>query len=349
MHELDRGQAGALGGDRGAGEHPVEHHHVRRPALQQIGALVADVADEREQGVPERSHPGAEAGACLPVAQRVGLAVRDVEVRARSPELDELRAGSLDPLARGAMREHSHLVAALEEPARDGELRRRVAAESHQCLEDAHAKINFTQYQMKVSAPSLKKRPYRMSARADGAAATRERLLAAAWRYFSTRPYEDVRLSEIAAEAEVTAQTLHTNFGSKEQLFTTVAIRWGREEMAQRDEAPVGDVREAIEILFDRYEANGITVLRMLSEEERIPAVRRITDAGRAYHRDWVARTFQPLLHGLRGRARARRLAAIVVATDLLVWKLLRQDMQLDRESSEQIVAEMIQSLPPAR
>ncbi len=187
-----------------------------------------------------------------------------------------------------------------------------------------------------------------MSARADGAAATRERLLAAAWRYFATRPYEDVRLSEIAAEAEVTVQTLHTNFGSKEQLFTTVAMRWGREEMARRDEAPVGDVREAIEILFDRYEANGITVLRMLSEEERIPAVRRITDAGRAYHRDWVARTFQPLLHGLRGRARARRLAAIVVATDLLVWKLLRLDMQLDRRAAEQIVAEMVQSSPPA-
>lgn len=201
---------------------------------------------------------------------------------------------------------------------------------------------------MKVSAPSLQKRPYRMSARADGVAATRERLLAAAWRYFATRPYEDVRLSEIAAEAEVTVQTLHTNFGSKEQLFTTVAMRWGREEMARRDEAPVGDVREAIEILFDRYEANGITVLRMLSEEERIPAVRRITDAGRAYHRDWVTRTFQPLLHGLPGGVRARRLAAIVVATDLLVWKLLRHDMRLDRPNAERIVVEMVQFSPPA-
>ena len=126
-----------------------------------------------------------------------------------------------------------------------------------------------------------------MTARADGAAATRERLLTAAWRYFATRPYEDVRLSEIAADAEVTAQTLHTQFGSKEQLFTAVAMRWGLQEMARRDEAPVGQVREAIEILFDRYEANGKTVLRMLSEEERIPTVRRITDAGRSYHRDW--------------------------------------------------------------
>ncbi len=186
-----------------------------------------------------------------------------------------------------------------------------------------------------------------MTARADGAAATRERLLAAAWRYFATRPYEDVRLSEIAADAEVTAQTLHTQFGSKEQLFTAVAMRWGLQEMARRDEAPVGQVREAIEILFDRYEANGKTVLRMLSEEERIPTVRRITDAGRTYHRDWVTRTFQPLLRGLRGRARERRLTAIVIATDLLVWKLLRHDMQLDRPTAEQIVTEMVNPSPP--
>lgn len=199
-----------------------------------------------------------------------------------------------------------------------------------------------------MSEPSPRKRPYRMSARADGAAATRERLLVAAWRHFATRPYDTVRLSEIAAEADVTVQTLHTNFGSKEQLFTTVALRWGREEMSRRDEAPVGDVRQAIEILFDRYEANGNTVLRMLSEEERIPAVRRITDAGRAYHRDWAARTFRPLLRGLRGRSRERRLAAIVIATDLLVWKLLRRDMQLDRRTAERIVAELAESSPPA-
>ncbi|MGO9760539.1 MAG: TetR/AcrR family transcriptional regulator [Solirubrobacteraceae bacterium] len=186
-----------------------------------------------------------------------------------------------------------------------------------------------------------------MSARADGAAATRERLLTAAWRHFATYPYEDVRLSEIAADAEVTAQTLHTQFGSKDQLFTAVALRWGLQEMARRDEAPVGQVREAIEILFDRYEANGKTVLRMLSEEERIPAVRRMTDAGRAYHRAWAAKTFAPLLRGLRGAVRERRLTAIVVATDLLVWKLLRHDMRLERPEAERIIVEMIQSPAP--
>ncbi len=186
-----------------------------------------------------------------------------------------------------------------------------------------------------------------MTTRADGAAATRERLLAAAWHHFASHPYEDVRLSEIAADAEVTAQTLHTQLGSKEQLFTAVALRWGLQEMARRDEAPVGQVREAIKILFDRYQANGEIVLRMLSEEERIAAVRRITDAGRTYHRDWATRTFQPLLRGLRGSARERRLTAIVVATDILVWKLLRHDMKLDRPTAEQIVIEMVKPTPP--
>jgi AcrR family transcriptional regulator len=196
-----------------------------------------------------------------------------------------------------------------------------------------------------ASSPS-KKRPYRMSARAKAAAATRERLLAAAWQHFATHHYEDVRLQQIAAEAGVTAQTLHTQFGSKDQLLSDAYMWFGQQEITQRDTAPAGDIKQAIEILFDRYEAHGTAVLRMLSQEDRIPAIAQMTEAGRAYHREWAKRTFAPVLHGLRGAARERRLAAIVVATDLLVWKLLRQDMQLDRHSAEAIVAEMVQSSP---
>jgi AcrR family transcriptional regulator len=201
---------------------------------------------------------------------------------------------------------------------------------------------------MNMLSPSSKKRPYRMTTRSQTAAATRERLLAAAWCQFASRPYEDVRLREIAAEADVTAQTLHASFGSKDQLLTAAYLWWGQQVIAGRDTAPVGRVPEAIENLFEHYEAHGTAVLRMLSQEERVPAIRQMTDAGRTYHREWAAKTFAPLLHGLRGASRERRLAAIVIATDLLVWKLLRPDMQLDRENPEQIVA-MIQSLPPAR
>ena len=40
--------------------------------------------------------------------------------------------------------------------------------------------------------------------------------------------------------------------------------------------------------------------------------------------------------------ARERRLVALVVATDLLVWKLLRREMGLGRATAERIVIEMI-------
>jgi AcrR family transcriptional regulator len=188
-----------------------------------------------------------------------------------------------------------------------------------------------------------------MSARAEAANATAERLLAAAWRHFATRPYEQVRLREIAAEAGVTVQTLHLRFHSKDELLGAAYAWFGRQEIASRPPAPAADVAAALTLLFDRYEEHGPAVLRMLSQEERIPAIKRMTDAGRAYHRHWVQTTFGPQLDGLAGESYERRLAAILLATDLLAWKLLRQDMQLDREGSERVVVEMIGSLPPAR
>jgi len=188
-----------------------------------------------------------------------------------------------------------------------------------------------------------------MARRAAAAAATGERLLAAAWRHFTTRPYEEVLLREIAAEARVTAQTLHARFGSKEELFIAAYAWFGQREMSGRPPAPASDVSEAIAVLFDRYEEHGQAILRMLSQEERIAAIHQMTEAGRAYHRYWAQTTFAPLLHALRGDARERRLTAIVIATDLLVWKLLCLDMKLQREQAERIVIEMIQASPQAR
>jgi AcrR family transcriptional regulator len=200
-----------------------------------------------------------------------------------------------------------------------------------------------------MNMSSTEKRKYRMTARAESVAATRERLLAAAWEHFATRPYEEVLLREIAADARCTVQTLHVSLGSKDDLLSAAYVWWGLRVTAGRDTAPVGRPAEAVAILFDHYELYGAAVLRVLSQEERIPAIRQMTDAGRDYHRAWAARTFQPQLHGLRGRARERRLAAIVVATDLLAWKLLRIDMHLERDQAEQVVVELVQSLPPAR
>lgn len=182
-----------------------------------------------------------------------------------------------------------------------------------------------------------------MTARAQAATATGERLLAAAWRQFATRPFEEVVLREIATEALVTPQTLHARFGTKEELFTAAYAWFGRQETAERPATPTTEVSAAISQLYDRYEQHGQAILRMLSQEERIPAVRKMTDAGRAYHRHWSQTTFKPLLTGLRGARREWRLTAIIIATDLLTWKVLRLDMKLSRNNAEQVVVEMIE------
>jgi AcrR family transcriptional regulator len=193
---------------------------------------------------------------------------------------------------------------------------------------------------MSPTAPP--KRKYRMVARAEATAATRERILAAAWRRFSARPYEQVRLADIAADAGVTVPTVHSRFGTKDDLFVA-AWAWAiGPEGARRDAAPVGDVRTAVKLIYHSYELTGDAVLRLLAQEERISAVRAMTDRGRAWHRAWVERTFAPMLAGLKGAARERRVVSLVVATDLLVWKLLRREMGLGRRTAERIVVEMV-------
>ena len=76
--------------------------------------------------------------------------------------------------------------------------------------------------------------------------------------------------------------------------------------------------------------------------------MREMIDSGRAYHRAWVGRVFAPLLDGLGPAGRERRHVELVVATDLLVWKLLRRDMGLGRKEAERIVAEMVTALKGA-
>jgi AcrR family transcriptional regulator len=199
-----------------------------------------------------------------------------------------------------------------------------------------------------MAAETRTPRRYRMVARAEAAAATEERILDAAWRHFSERPYEEVRLSDVAADAGVSVQTLHSRLGTKDGLFVAAWRRMVGREGVRREAAPVGDVRAAVRILYDSYELRGDAVLRLLAEEDRIPAVREMADAGRAWHREWVARTFAPLVAGVAGAARERRLTSLVVSTDLLVWKLLRREMGLGRRTAERIVIEMVTSMKGA-
>jgi AcrR family transcriptional regulator len=189
------------------------------------------------------------------------------------------------------------------------------------------------------------RRPYRMKTRAAAAAATADRILEAAIELFSTRPYEEVGLEDVAAQAEVSVRTVLRRFGSKEGLFAEAHEAAGDRMRAQRSEVPAGDLRGAIRNLFDHYEMWGEQRLLFLAQEHRVLEIARDIRAGRGVHREWVERAFGPFLANRRGQRRERCVMALLAATDVYVWKLLRRDWGLSREEAERVVQEMVEPM----
>jgi AcrR family transcriptional regulator len=188
-------------------------------------------------------------------------------------------------------------------------------------------------------------RPYRMTARAEAAAATGERILDATEELFWAGPADRMSLDAVAVRAGVSVQTLIRRYGSKDGLIEAAAARAVGRVQRQRDEAPVGDVAGAVANLLDHYEELGPRALRLLAEEDSGPIMAQIAEDGRVMHRDWVKRTFAPQIARRRGASRTRHLAQLVAVTDVYMWKLLRLDAGLSRAQVERALRELIDGL----
>ena len=189
------------------------------------------------------------------------------------------------------------------------------------------------------------KRPYRMGARAEAAEETRRRIMDAVIGLHMERYYDQISLDDVAKRAGVTVQTVLRRFGSKDGLIDAASEVARERVVSQRSEAPVGDIVGAVENLVDHYEEWGESSLRLLAQEDRVPAFRKATDAGRALHYEWVERTFEPLLAERGGEDRRRLLAQLIAVCDVYFWKILSRDLGLSREQTALALREMILTL----
>jgi AcrR family transcriptional regulator len=189
------------------------------------------------------------------------------------------------------------------------------------------------------------KRRYRMTARAEAAAATRERILDAAVAVFWERPLVDISLEEVARRADVSLPTVIRHFRDRAGLIAAAGEREYERVRRQRDEAPVGNMRAAVRILVDHYEELGDAVLGLLAAESQVSGLREIAERGRAYHATWCERVFAPVLTGLEGDERVRRLAEVIALTDIYMWKVLRRDRGLTRSQTELALCEVLDPL----
>jgi AcrR family transcriptional regulator len=194
---------------------------------------------------------------------------------------------------------------------------------------------------MKVNAT----RPYTMRARAEAAQATAERILDAALEAFGSSAFSEVTLQEIADRAGVTVQTIIRRFGSKDGLFDEVADR-ERSRVQDRREVPAGaSLRRKVEVLVEHYEEDGDTVWRLIQEEDRSSRVARVVAEGRELHRSWVETHLAELAGSLRGAEYRSHVDAVVAATDLFTWRLLRCDLGRDKEEVVDVMVRILEGL----
>jgi AcrR family transcriptional regulator len=193
--------------------------------------------------------------------------------------------------------------------------------------------------------PAKGSRPYDMSIRAQRSAATAERIRDAGWERFSTTSYDEVTLAEVAEAAGVSVPTVRSHFGRKEDLFLAGYVAWGMGAVRNREAARQADPVTAIRNLLKDYERQGEVGLHLLAEEDRFPAVKEMTDGGRAYHRWWLGELFEQHLSKLTAATRERRLAQLFLVTDLTGWKLLRLDLGLSARRTEAAILESVRAL----
>ena len=194
------------------------------------------------------------------------------------------------------------------------------------------------------STPALKvARPYRQTARAASAEATRVSVLEAFRRRLEGDWFEDIRREDVARAAGVTVQTVIRLFGGKDGLIDATMDRMAAAINLNRGE-PTDDAPLLVRRIVDDYEQVGDLVMRLLDQEERHPAIRKVTDFGRSQHRASLAKAFAAALSPLSEPEARRRLDALVVATDLYVWKLVRRDMRRSVSELRTLMENLIQA-----
>ena len=193
-------------------------------------------------------------------------------------------------------------------------------------------------------------RPYRMTTRADTAQRTAERIIDAMLTRFSGLPYDQIRLDDVAADAEVTVQTVIRRFGSKHGLLAATVERELGSLAAERSAALGDDSRATVAALVRYYEHHGLLILKLYSEAHQAPGVPEFAAQGRVYHVNWCREAFSDALVRIEGAAvRRRRLAQIVAICDATTWRILRVDGELSHEQTELALWELLLPLLPSR
>ncbi len=181
-----------------------------------------------------------------------------------------------------------------------------------------------------------------MTARAEAAERTGERIVDAMLDRYATTPYDQIRLEDVAADAGVSTQTVIRRFGGKHQLLAATVEREQARLAADRAAAMGEDPRSTLHRLVRFYDDYGLLILKVYAEAHQAPGVPELAARGRAYHVDWCRQAFAEVLPAEDHEARRRRLAQVVAVCDATTWRILRYDGGLTPEETELALLELM-------
>jgi AcrR family transcriptional regulator len=188
-------------------------------------------------------------------------------------------------------------------------------------------------------------RSYTMRARAESTTGTRERILDAVIALSEERLSVEIVLADVAERAGVSVQTLLRHFGSRQGLFEQAQARQVAQVRTERA-TPVGDAASAVRTIVVFYDRLGEWTLRLQAQEHSDELSRQTVELGRRVHREWVKEVFAPQL--ARRRDREELVDLLVVATDVLTWKILRREGGMDRPTTCKRMLRLVRAVLPA-
>lgn len=187
-------------------------------------------------------------------------------------------------------------------------------------------------------------RPYRQTGRADAAEEAARQILDAFGDSMRWQWFDEVTLEDVAERAGVNVRTVIRRFGGKDGLLEAFVDDFIPSVATDRT-TPPGDVSAAVDRLLDIYETWGDSVIRNLAQESRHRPLKRLLDLGRERHRTITAATYAPWLDRLPRSDRLRTLDALVAATDVYAWKLMRRDMGRSRAETARILRTLVDAV----
>jgi AcrR family transcriptional regulator len=192
------------------------------------------------------------------------------------------------------------------------------------------------------SAELKQMRNYTMRARAESTSKTRERILDAVIALSEEKLSLEIVLADVAERSGVSVQTVLRHFGDRRRLFEQAQAQQVKQVRAERA-APVGDASAAVRTIVAFYERMGEWSLMLQAQEHSDDLSRQTVELARRVHREWVEEIFAPQLAGRRDREELVDL--LVIATDVLCWKILRRDGGMSRSVTCDRMLRLVQAV----